>query len=416
MKRLLSVTGFTALLTLLRMVAGFVIAKVVAIYTGPTGMAMLGQIQSIVGILNGIINAPVGTGVVRYTAENIDDGFESCAPWWKASLYWCVILLILIVPIGCLLSGTLSYWLFDDKGYYWLIILACIVLPFSAINTLITSIINGQQQYKRYVILGMISTLISTIIMITLIFTLNLKGALIAAVINTSISGIILLLSSLNQPWLRIKYWWGVTELEHKKKLGGYTLMTITSAISLPIALIFIRNMLVQQVGWDSAGQWQAVWKISEVYLSIITLSLSTYYLPKLSKINNVVNIKSEIIKTTLVALPVVILAAGIVYLLRDVAISVLFTKDFYNAREFFAIQLLGDVVKIISWIFAYPMLSRGNVKIFVISELLFSFIFVLLAFVFIPIFGVHGANYAYLLNYILYFLFVFLFYFRNMR
>ena len=71
MKRLLKVTAMTGLLTLLRMAMGFVIAKVVAIYTGPTGMAMLGQVQSMVGSLNGIINAPAGSGVVCFTAEMI---------------------------------------------------------------------------------------------------------------------------------------------------------------------------------------------------------------------------------------------------------------------------------------------------------------------------------------------------------
>ena len=80
MRRLLKVTAMTGLLTLLKMAMGFVIAKVVAIYTGPTGMAMLGQVQSMVGSLNGVINAPVGSGIVRYTAEKREQGFEACAP------------------------------------------------------------------------------------------------------------------------------------------------------------------------------------------------------------------------------------------------------------------------------------------------------------------------------------------------
>lgn len=69
------------------MAMGFVIAKVVAVYTGPTGMAMLGQVQSMVSSLNGIINAPVGNGIVRYTAEQKEQGFEACAPWWRAAVY-----------------------------------------------------------------------------------------------------------------------------------------------------------------------------------------------------------------------------------------------------------------------------------------------------------------------------------------
>ena len=102
MKRLLSVTGFTALLTLLRMCSGFIIAKVIAIYAGPTGIAMLGEIQSVVAILNGIASAPVGSGIIRYTAENIDQGFDQCSPWWRASLKWVIGLLLIIIPFGCI--------------------------------------------------------------------------------------------------------------------------------------------------------------------------------------------------------------------------------------------------------------------------------------------------------------------------
>ena len=66
MKRLFKVTAMTGLLTLLKMAMGFVIAKVVAIYTGPTGMAILFQEQNMVGSLKRIINTPAGSGVVRF--------------------------------------------------------------------------------------------------------------------------------------------------------------------------------------------------------------------------------------------------------------------------------------------------------------------------------------------------------------
>jgi O-antigen/teichoic acid export membrane protein len=54
LKKLLTVTLFSGLLTLVRMASGFFIAKVVASHTGPTGIAMLGQVQSLLSIMNGI--------------------------------------------------------------------------------------------------------------------------------------------------------------------------------------------------------------------------------------------------------------------------------------------------------------------------------------------------------------------------
>ncbi|HIF9275865.1 TPA: O-antigen translocase [Photobacterium damselae] len=408
MKRLLSVTGFTALLTLLRMCTGFLIAKIIAIYTGPTGMAMLGQIQSVVSILNGIVNAPVGSGVVRYTSENINKGFSCCSPWWKASLQWAIGFLALIVPIGCLLSKEISFLIFDNSEYYWLIIISCLSLPLSVCNTLVSSVINGQQKYKRYVILGMISTLISTIIMIFLICSLNLKGALIAAAINTSISGLIMIITSLWQPWFKLKYWWGKTELENKKKIGGYVLMVMTTALSVPVSLIIVRNILISHVGWDLTGQWQAVWKISEVYISVITMSLSTYYLPRLSTLKKYDEIKSEVIKTMRVIIPIIVFLAFGVYILRDFVITLLFTDDFMEARSLFAIQLCGDVVKIAAWLFSYTMLSRGAIKWYISSEIIFSLSFVFFSYVFISMYGVQGVTIAYLVNYTCYFIFVY--------
>lgn len=187
MKRLLKVTAMTGLLTLLRMAMGFVIAKVVAIYTGPTGMAMLGQVQSMVGSLNGIINAPVGSGVVRFTAEHKAQGFLACAPWWRAALQCVLLISAIAIPCGLLLAESIATWLFHDKTFSWVVIATVSVLPLAAIGTLCNSVINGQQLYRRYVGLGMLSVLISGGVMLTMIALYNLQGALLAAAVQSAL-------------------------------------------------------------------------------------------------------------------------------------------------------------------------------------------------------------------------------------
>ena len=407
MKRLLKVTAMTGLLTLLKMVMGFVIAKVVAIYTGPTGLAMLGQVQSMVGSLNGIINAPVGSGIVRFTAENKTQGFEACAPWWRASLQWVLIISAIIIPSGLLLSKQISIWLFQDLSMAWVVVATVCVLPLSAMGTLFNSVINGQQLYRRYVGLGMISALVSGGVMLTMIAMANIQGALLAAAIQSALIGLVMLLGNLRQPWLKLRYWWGNTDTAARKSIGGYMLMAITSALTVPISLILVRNILIDQVGWEATGQWQAVWKISEVYLGVITMALGTYYLPRLSSLVGVTAIVSEINKTARIIIPLVTIMALGVYLLRDVAISLLFTEKFRSARELFAVQLTGDVIKIASWLYAYPMLSRGATKWFMSTELFFSFSFVILALFFVEKYSLQGANIAYLVNYSIYLVFV---------
>ncbi|NMM06714.1 MAG: O-antigen translocase [Polaromonas sp.] len=408
MRKLLTVTLFSGLLTLLRMASGFVIAKVVAIYTGPSGIAMLGQVQSLVSALSGITAAPAGTGVVRYTAEYQAAGLDGCAPWWKAALKWIVVLLAVVIPVACIFAKPLAHWVFGDVNYFWLVVMTALALPLSAANTLIASVINGQHQYRRFIGLGMVSVIIATIVMVVLVMEENLKGAMIAAVLFSSISGLVMLVGSVQQPWFRLKYWWGATDSAHLKGIGGYVAMAVTTALTVPVSLLMVRNILIAQVGWEQAGHWQAVWKISEVYLGVITMALSTYFLPKLASLEGAGAILKEIKTTAKIVMPIVLLLAIAVYLLRDVAISLIFTEAFRPARELFAIQLVGDVVKIMSWLYAYPMLSRGATKWFMGSEIAFSIMFVLLAYVFVAKYGVHGANFAYTANYCLYLLFLY--------
>ena len=409
MKRLLKVTAMTGLLTLLRMAMGFVIAKVVAIYTGPTGMAMLGQVQSMVGSLNGIINAPAGSGVVRFTAEHKEQGFDACAPWWRAALQWVLIISAIAIPLGIFLAEPIASCLFQDANLAWVVVATVCVLPFAAVGTLCNSVINGQQLYHRYVGLGMLSALISSGVMLGMIAWQNIEGALLAAAVQAALIGVVMLIANLREPWFKLRYWWGVVEPKARKEIGSYMLMAITSALTVPISMILVRNILIAQVGWDATGQWQAVYKISEVYLGVITMALGTYYLPRLASLTGVDAIVSEIHKTARIIIPIVVAMALGVYLLRDVAISLLFTEAFRSARELFAIQLTGDVIKIASWLYAYPMLSRGSVKWFMGTEILFSLSFVTLTYIFVTNIGLKGATVAYLVNYSLYFLSIFI-------
>jgi len=347
---------------------------------------------------------------VRYTAEHQEQGMEACSPWWRAAWQWVLILSTIIIPLGLLLSKKISFWLFQDTSLSWVVMLTVLVLPLSAIGTLFNSIINGQQNYRRYVGLGMISALASGGLMLAMIAKYNIQGALLAAATQSALIGVVMLCLNIRQPWFKLRCWWGRCDATFRKNIRNYMLMAITSALTVPTSLILVRNILVNQLGWDAAGQWQAVWKISEVYLGVITMALSTYYLPKLSSIKRVDEIVNEINKTAITIIPIVAAMALGIYLLRDVAITLLFTEAFRSARDLFLVQLIGDVIKISAWLYAYPMLSRGAVKWYIISEVAFSSSFVVMVFLSVNEIGLTGVVFSYALNYSMYFMFAFFF------
>ncbi|EOU9921840.1 O114 family O-antigen flippase, partial [Escherichia coli] len=396
MKKLLTVTFFTGMLTFFKMISGFIISKIVAIYTGPSGIVLFGQIQSIVSALNGVINSPVGPGIVRFTAENHRKGLEHCYKWWIAGLSWVCIISAIIIPLSITLSSHIAFWTLGSEKYSWVIILTACLLPLTAIGTFISSVINGFQNYKVYVLLGIISAFLSLIIMIALIVFGKINGALLAISVQNALIGGVMIIYASSQPWFNLRWLYGRVHKTYYKDIQRYIVMAITSAIVVPGSLIIVRNIIIHYVGWTEAGYWQAVWKISETYLAIITIALSTYYLPRLSSLSQKDDIIKEISSSLKIIIPLVMFFSMGIYLSRDFIISLLFTKEFLGARMLFQVQLIGDILKIASWLYAYVMISKGMTQLFVISEVLFSLLFISFSLVFIRCYGLIGVTYAY--------------------
>jgi PST family polysaccharide transporter len=67
--------------------------------------------------------------------------------------------------------------------------------------------------------------------------------------------------------------------------------------------------------------------------------------------------------------------------------------------------QLAGDIFKILSWVLALQMMAKASTKLFITTELVAGLLLFICSLVLIPLTGALGAVYAYMLNYIGYFL-----------
>ena len=63
---LIKTSVLTAISTIITVISAFVINKVVAMYAGPTGLALIGQLKDFV---TNISNGAITQGIVKYTAE-----------------------------------------------------------------------------------------------------------------------------------------------------------------------------------------------------------------------------------------------------------------------------------------------------------------------------------------------------------
>lgn len=398
---LIKTSVLTAISTVITVISAFVINKVVAIYAGPTGLALIGQLKDFVTMLTNISNGAITQGVVKYTAE-----YQTIEQKQKIFSTSIIISLIssFIIAIGLFgFSTYLSELILKDIQYSSVFLVFGSTIFLFALNTVLISILNGQKEIKKYVFVNIVNSIVTLILTSLLVVRFNIQGALYALVVNQSIVFFVTLMFILKSSWFKWEYFKQGVDKDSLIKLSKYSLMAITSAIAAPVSFLIIRNYIGENLGWDRAGYWQGIWYISTMYLMVVTTSLSVYYLPKLSEIQDKNELKKEIFSGYKIIIPIVICMSLMIFLLKEYVILIAFSDKFMPMMELFKWQLIGDIIKIASWLLAYLMLAKAMTKVFISTEIIFSVLFVLLSILFINSFGLIGITYAFSLNYLLY-------------
>lgn len=385
-----------------KVASALVLNKILAVYVGPAGYAIIGQFQNAVSIVVSLAGGVVATGVTKVTAQHFDDEVKQHAVWQTAIRFSLGASLIAAVSL-LFIGNNLAQWLLHRTDMSGVFVWLALTLPAMAANNLLMAIINGKKEVGIYVIANIFGSLISMLVTGLLAFNFGLYGTLVAFTVNPAI--VLLSTASIvaRRDWFKAKFLWGQMNRPALRELSGFGLMGLTSALTMPVTFMLIRDHLATYLGLTAAGYWQASWKISEIYLMLVTTTLSVYYLPRLAEIRTAPELKTEIIKVYRFVMPIVAVGAATIYLLRDFIIQTLFTPDFLPMRELFPWQLVGDVIKIGSWILAFIMLGRAMVRLFVMTEIIFSISFILLSWILVGTFGLVGMGMAYAINYSLY-------------
>lgn len=399
---LIKTSLLNAIAVVIKMLTMLGINKILAVYVGPTGYAALGQFQNAVQMITTFGSGAISTGVTKYTAEyHADEALQRKV--WQTAGTIALIGSVIIGALVALLNQPLAAWFLKDVQYGSVFIWFGLTLVFFVFNTLLLAILNGKKEISRYVIANITGSVFSLAISAVMIVQWGLYGALLTLAINQSLVFFVTLVLCYRTSWFRLKYLVGGIDKQAAINLGKYTAMALTSAAIVPVSHILVRNHLGETLGWEAAGYWEAMWRLSAAYLMFVTTTLSVYYLPRLSELQDPEDIKKEIIQGYKIILPVAAACGLIIYLLRDFIINLLFSREFIPMREMFGWQMLGDCLKIASWILSYILIGKAMMSIFMISEILFGVGFFVWTYLLVDKFGLEAPVLAHALNYAIY-------------
>jgi polysaccharide transporter, PST family len=407
---LIKTSILSAIATVIRIINGIIVTKVIAVYVGPSGLALLGQLQNFISIVLLFAGDLFRTATTKYTAQYSDDEKKKYG-MWSTQIKILILFNIILSSLLFYFSDNISDYLLGDTTYSFVLKVLSCSIPFFVLNTMILSILNGHKQIKKFILLNITLSFVSLFIVVLLSINFGLKGALLAYVTNQSIVFFITLYVVRNEAWFKIKNFTHKLEKDNLKKLFKFALMAISAILASNLSLLFIRDYITQNISLQDAGYWQGVWSLTQISLTLVTTALATYFLPTLSSLKIKSEISNELKNAIKIILPIAIFISITMYLLRDFIIYILYTKEFLPMEGLFFWQLVGNVFKVAGWLFGYVLVAKAMVKYTVILEIVFSGTFILLSFSFIKEFGVVGATYAFAINSFLFSITVFLLY-----
>lgn len=392
-----------------RMISSFLINKMVSIFYGPSGIALLSHIQNIFGTFLTLCQEGINKGMIAALSipsidqENQRNIIVSGAKW-SAGLY------MLIILVSLFYFNSLTVLFQVSHPALWLAV-GLTGIGLLIVQYFLLSLFLAWDKIKWYNIINIIGSLGTVPIVYWASKYGGLDWMLLAATCGlffTSIISIVVLkylkLYEFSKPLL--------PSSERHKNIMQFVYMALGIMIFGKFTDLGLRQFAFNQFSVEEVGLWQSVVKLSDYYTVAFTSLLSVVYFPKLSAIlGQLKDLRKFVFQTISWMYPIIILGLVIVYLFRIPLIMILFNSSFVSAERFVSLQVLSDALKFLSFFLVFIMSAQARTTLFLILDASSAVLYLLLSYYFSQLLGLDGLLLAQLLRYFYYLIFLIIVY-----
>lgn len=341
-----SVMSWSAIQTVTRLGLGLISMKLTAITFGSEGVGLMAQIGTFISLASGLFSNGASMAIVRlyHDATMIPSrltGLINNSIWIAIACAVCMLILALA-------SNPISQFLFGSPQYALAVIAALACIPLTVTGTLLQAWLNAKEQIKSLYI-GQIVVNIAGFLIVYLAITskelnLTLIGIAISYALPAVYFGLLIAKRSERRP----------SEFSSPSGIGQivqFYPMLIIHSIAMPATLLLVRWAMTERDGADAMGGWQAGWRLSEIYMGVITTAASTYFAPKLAAaVGDYAQFRAIALKLFASVLIPVFLTAMFLLMCRSWVIPLIFSKTFVLTEQMLPMQLLGDLPRALHW------------------------------------------------------------------
>jgi PST family polysaccharide transporter len=376
-------------------VLGIISSNIISVYLGASGMALMGSFRNFATMIKSIATLGISNSIVKLFVENKEDKRELSIIY--STFFWIFIVISTLLAILVFVFAIpISNFIFFKENFTIPIRFFALLLPLMVVNTFWLAIYNGLENYKRIVIIQIVSNILVFGLTAFLIWKKNIMGGLFSIALGEFLMVVVTFLFIRNNNEF---FKFDLHKIISKKYLDvikRFSVMALLSAFAVPLTLLFIRNAIVQNYSIQEAGIWDAVNRLSSFYMMFFSSGLSLYYMPKLASINTESEFKTELKSYFKIFVPLFLLMLIVIYFTRTIILKIAFTDEFSNINEFLIWQLAGDFIKILTLAFGFQIVVKTMMKRYFIGEIVFNLSYFVLSIFLMKSSSVEGVLQAY--------------------
>lgn len=379
--------------------------KVLALLLGPTGVGLLSIYNSLQGMVTTAAGLGMGSSGVRQIASV--KGEDQALSRVRRVLLTAHLVQGTLALLGVwLLRAPIAEWLFEDRAYATEVGLIGIAILLSLLGSAQTALLQGMRKIADLGRVTVFGALIGTGVGLTAVWLYGESGLIWFVLVQplATIAIAIRYTSRLPKPtavrpsaaeiW---QVWKPMAKLGAAFMIGGFA----TAA-----TLLLVRSRITQELGLEAAGQFAAAWGITMTYVGFLLGSMAADYYPRLTQVINdrpaatrLMNDQAQL--GLAIGGPVLILLIG----LAPWVVALLYSAEFSPAVELLQWQTVGNIFKLASWALGFAFVAAARGRIFLLVQLNFNIIFLLILWFGLEPFGLIVAGPAFLIAYFLHFM-----------
>lgn len=375
-----------------------------AVFVGPSGLALVGNFRNFITSIETISTLGLQNGVVKYVVDAKDD--PPALQKVLATVFISLSAMVVLLSAGLLLFAHFwSVWLFGPASEFHIVFIAlALALPWYAASILLVSVLNGLGQFQQVIRVNLWGNFLGLLISLVLVWQLHTQGALLSLVIPPALLFVVVCYYLNQKIHFSDLLSWQAFDRQLLWQLSSYSLMALVATVLGPLVYVQVRNIVIGQLGLVQAGYWEAMTRISSYYFLFIATLLSVYFLPKLSQAKTNKATQQVFFSYYKLVLPLFVLGLFILYLGRNFWVPLLFSKAFSPVTDLFLWQMVGDVFKAASLILGYQFFAKKMTVSFILCELASLGAFYVCTLICLPRFQLQGVVMAQAMAYVGYF------------